>query len=475
MLHFFKLMTAHVTQWYCYNNIRAVLILILVSTLGFKDSEAFTAYATMIALGDINSMAGAYYGDRVVGHHFAWLFGATFLLISYFIGSIYFTSLSHNGIYLLNMISCGIGIARCNGSSLVYTSINKEFPENQRHSYNSLLYLMLILASFIAYSTSGIITQKFGPNSCFFVSFAFVCFSILLFIHTEFDKIKQYFSELGFLATIKNFLKILLCLILITVFGILSFNFYQIVNITLWLCFLSSILFMIYLVKSKKSVYSSEEKRNIKMFIYYIFWFVIYFIFERQFGMIMPLILSRNFDNNILGFQNIPPTTIMSIFQLSIIFFSIILFKYKTHDKLSNRKCLFIGFLSSLLAYAILYTGSVFHSNYNIPLLSIVTSIILFSISDLFILNRIFSICRVAPKKIHALTTAVMMVAAACSFYGARWIARFVEIDKTKLFDKEFTLLTYKNGFFINLSLLVVIMIALSIISVFFYDKLKKN
>ena len=105
MRHFFQLMIAHVTQWYCYNNIRAILTLILVSTLGFTDSQAFTIYATMIALGDINSLAGAYYGDKITGHHFAWLFGSIILLISYFIGSIYFTSLGHQGIYLLNIIN----------------------------------------------------------------------------------------------------------------------------------------------------------------------------------------------------------------------------------------------------------------------------------------------------------------------------------------------------------------------------------
>jgi dipeptide/tripeptide permease len=455
-------MTAHVTQWYCYNNIRAVLTLILVSTLGFADSEAFAIYATMIALGDINGMIGAYYGDKVVGHHFVWLFGVVTLMCSYFVGSIYFASLGHEGVYLLNMIACGIGISRCNGASLVYSAINREFPQNQRHSYNSLLYLMLITASFLAYSASGFINAKFGANGCFFTSFVLATFSVLLFTYTEFEEIKKYFSSHRIRSLFRNFFLMAGGLLGIVIFGLLSFKYYEIVSATLWLCFLSAIFYMIYLIKSKNSNYSHEEKQNIKMFIFYIFWFIIYFVFERQFGMIMPLILSRNFDNNFFGL-NLPVTNVMSIFQICIIIFSIFLFKYKTHDKLSNKQCLFLGFSSCFLGYLILYIGSIFHINHNISFLAIFLSIILLAFSDLFILNRIFSICRVAPKKIHALTTAVMMVAAACSFHGAKLIANFVVIDKEKIADKAFTLMTYRHGFLINLSILFFVVLMLII------------
>ncbi len=457
MKHFFRLMTAHVANWYCYNNIRAVLVLILVSFLNFSDGEAFTAYATMIALGDINSMVGAYYGDKIVGHHFAWMFGSVVLLIAYLGSSLFFTSLNHNAIYLLNIISCGIGIARCNGSSLVYQAINKEAPENQKHSYNSILYLMLFVASFAAYGVSGFINEKFGPQGCFFVSFLLSFCAIVLFFITEFHILKKYFSSSFFL----NFAKLLAGSLGIIAFGALSFKYYQVVNYGLWLCFALSILFLIYLIV--KSDYSSDEKSSIKMFVYYIFWFLIYFVFERQFGMIMPLILSRNFDNNLFGFQNIPVTTIMSIFQFLVIVFSLIFFKFKTHDKLSNKQCLFFGFASSLTAFILLYCGSVFHINYNISFGFVFFAIAMFAFSDLFVLNRIFSICRVAPKKIHALTTAIMMVAAACSFHGARWIAKFMEIDKSRLADRAFTLSVYQNGFLINIGLLSVAFIALII------------
>ena len=473
MRHFLQLMTSHVTQWYCYNNIRAILMLILVSTLGFSDGESFTIYATMIALGDINSMAGGYFGDKVVGHHFAWLFGSLILLCSYFAGSIYFTHLGHQGIYLLNMLSCGIGISRCNGSSLVYSSINKEFPEEQRHSYNSLLYLMLISASFIAYGLSGFINKKFGANGCFFVSFIFVLFSISLFIYTEFDEIKKHFSSHKIGSSIKNLFKMIGCLCGIAIFGILSFQYYEIVNSTLWICFCGAIGYMIYLIQSKKTDYSHDEKHNIKMFIFYIFWFILYFVFERQFGMIMPLILSRNFDNHFFGFE-IPVTNVMSIFQLLIVIFSIILFKYKTHDKLNNKQCLFLGFSSCFLGYSILYLGSIFHTNHNIPFFAVFLSIIFLAFADLFILNRIFSICRVAPKKIHALTTSTMMVSAACSFHGARFIATFVEIKKNMIENKAFTLSIYQNGFLLNSSILFVVIIAL-IIGHFIFSKYEQT
>ena len=458
MKHLFKLMTAHVTQWYCYNNIRSVLVLMLVSALSFSDGEAFTAYATMIALGDINSMMGAYYGDKIVGHHFAWLFGAFVLLFGYLITSFLFVKLNHNIVYLLNIISCGIGIARCNGSSLVYTSINREAPENQKHSYNSILYLMLFVASFLAYSTSGFINAKFGASGCFFVSFLLSGFSFSLFFVNEFSSIKKYFASSSLFA--KNLLKIFSGFVGILVFGIVSFQYYAIVNYTLWICFLSSIAFLIYLV-TKSASYSAEDKKSIKMFIYYIFWFLIYFVFERQFGMVMPLVLSRNFDNNLFGFQNIPVTTIMSIFQFLIIILSLIFFKFKTHDKLSNKQCLLFGFSASLFAFITLYFGSILHTNHNISFPFIFGAILMFALSDLFVLNRIFSICRVAPRKIHALTTAVMMVAAACSFHGARWVAKFVEIDKSQLTDKIFTLSVYKHGFLINIELLSVAFLVL--------------
>ena len=41
-MHLFKLIIAHAMQWLAYNNIRASLVLILVSTMGFSDLNAFT-------------------------------------------------------------------------------------------------------------------------------------------------------------------------------------------------------------------------------------------------------------------------------------------------------------------------------------------------------------------------------------------------------------------------------------------------
>jgi hypothetical protein len=178
-------------------------------------------------------------------------------------------------------------------------------------------------------------------------------------------------------------------------------------------------------------------------------WFITYYIFERQFGMVMPLFITRHFDNNFFGMK-IPVTNIMSIFQITIIVTSVLFFKIKIHDKIKNGQCLLLGFSTSLIGFLILYLGCIFNENYQLSILTTVTPIILFSLSDVFILNRIFSICRVAPKQIHAITTSIMMIGAACGFHGARIIAGIMAVDKNQIANKAYSMEIYKHGFLIN-------------------------
>ena len=453
-MHLFKLIISHALQWLAYNNIRASLVLILVSTMGFSDLNAFTAYSTMIVLGDINSMAGAYFGDKITGHHFTWLFGGILTLLIYIFAG---TNLIQNKteiITILNLIACGIGISRCNGSSLVYSTINKKIQKDKQNSYISILYTILITASFIAYSFSGIINQKFGVNGCFIFSGIIVAFSIALFIYSEIDNIILTKKP------VKKFFQLTLCTIGIIILGFITFKFYQIINSLLWITFLTSIAIIFYKSHKKQSTFSSDEKQNVITFIYYMAWFTTYYIFERQFGMVMPLFLTRHFDNNFFGIT-IPITNIMSVFQITIIITSVLFFRIKIHDKIKNGQCLLIGFSSSLTGFLILYIGCIFHENYQLSIFATIIPIILFSLSDIFILNRIFSICRVAPKQIHAITTAIMMIGAACGFHGARIIAGMMAIDKKQIGDKVLSLGIYKHGFLLNSILISGILVVL--------------
>lgn len=449
MFNLFKLITAHSLQWCAYNNIRASLVLILVSTFGMSDTNAFLIYSTTIALGDINSLVGGYFGDKVFKYHLTWLFGAAVTTLVYLVSGNIKVS-NQTIIIVLNFIACSIGISRCNGNSMIYTKINSDIPFEKRNSVSSLLHLFLIIASLIAYSISGFINQKFGSNILFFTSGIISLISLLIFIQSEWRQIVKDFTEIE----MKKIIKVIFGTLLILGIGFLSFHYSQIVNTTLWISFIFGLSFLFFHSINKKYNYSVEEKSRTLIFIYYMLWFIIYFIFERQFGMIMPLFLSRHFDSNFFGFE-IPITNIMSIFQINIIICSLIFYKMKVHDRISNGFCLLIGFLSSFMGYLILYIGSCFFiKNFNVSFLCIFFSIILFSISDLFVLNRIFAICRTAPKKIHAMTTSVMLIGAACAFHGAKIIANYMAIDKKILFEKDLSIEIYKHGFLLNSGLL---------------------
>ena len=453
-MHLFKLTISHAMQWLAYNNIRASLVLLLVSTMGFSDLNAFTAYSTMIVLGDVNSMAGGYFGDKITGHHFTWLFGGILTMLIYISAGMNVMQDKTEIITILNLIGCGIGISRCNGSSLVYSAINKEIQIDKRNSYISILYTILISASFVAYSLSGVINQKFGMNGCFIFSGMIVATSIGLFIYSEINNI------ISIEKPIKKFFQLILCTLGIFLLGVITFKFYQIINLLLWVTFLTSIAIIFYKSHKKQTTFSSHEKKNVITFIYYMTWFTTYYIFERQFGMVMPLFLTRHFANNFFGIA-IPVTNIMSIFQITIIATSVLFFKIKIHDNIKNGQCLLIGFSTSLIGFLILYIGCIFHQNYQLSIFTTVVPIILFSLSDTFVLNRIFSICRVAPKQIHAITTAIMMIGAACGFHGARIIAGMMAIDKKQIGDKALSLEVYKHGFLLNSILISGILIIL--------------
>ena len=451
-----KLVISHSLQWCAYNNIRASLVIVLVSVFEFSDAKAFTIYSTMIALGDINGLAGAFYGDKITGHYLTWLFGAAAIAGIFLYSSTNMVINQQSIIIILNLIACTIGISRCNGTSLVYSKINNDISKERRNSINSLLYMVLIIASFIAYSISGIITQKYGLNMLLFSSGIITSASILIFIQSEYKKILEALLKTPNL--IRKILTLILGSLGIISFGFISFYYTSIVNITLWIVLCISLLFILNHSHKSTNNYSFEEKTQVKTFIYYLIWLILYGIFERQFGMIMPLFLSRHFDNNFFGIY-VPITNIMSIFQINTIIFSLIFYKIKIHDKISNGLCLIVGFSASLIGFLILYSGCLFQNNYIVPRLAAILPIILFSIADLFVLNRIFSICRTAPRRIHAITSGIMMLGVACSFHGAKIIARIMAVNTELISDKSLSILVYQRGFLINGILLLVLFI----------------
>jgi dipeptide/tripeptide permease len=456
-MHFFKLAIAHASQWLGYMHVRSILVLILVATMGFSDLQAFTAYSVMVALGDLIGLAGAYYGDKITGHHFTWLVGSGIIALGYMMPSVFGLAGKNEIIVALNLIACGIGISRCNGSSMVYSAINKEIPKEKQNSYLSIVYTIFGVASFIAYSMSGLINQKFGAAACFMVSGVIGIFSFLTFIYSEYAEIAQ----------IKNLItkafKLSICVVIALFAGMAMFEFYRIMNVLLWGTMLVTMSVILYQSHKSDSTYSDEERVNVVVFTFYMAWFIIYFTFERQFGMIVPLFIARHFDGMIFGVK-IPVTNVMSWAFFVMMACSVIFFKSRIHDRLKNSHCLFLGFGMMLGGFAVFYLGSFFHKDYYLSLPLVLLSITLFALSDIFMMNRIFAICRVAPKRIHAITTAIMMLGCACAFHGARTIASFMAISKEQVHDRAYSFGVYQQGFLINLIGLSVAIAALIII-----------
>ena len=438
-----RLLFVKLLELYSFYGLRSVLVLIFVSNFGLADREAITLYTTFVVGGDVISLFGAYFGDKLLTSRLSWLTGVIFSSFGYFYSYLHFdyvgasTGLVFSGI--------GLGLARANSNVMVNNYIQEEIDPEHRHNHNGIFHVATIIALMLGFVINGLLLNFAEPKLIFLASsvasvISFVAFIILEKSNIIDDLRKSFLGELGKL----KILKIAQFIVILLVIFALSKLFYVFKE---W----SQAIILVALVGSASLLYklshkyASREQQSIWSLLVYVPFYLIYLSFEKQLDMGFALFLDRNVDRHIFGFE-LPVPNVNSVFSITILAFTLFFFRRSIYSYFQHGDILLLGFVSSLLYFSFNYLGCYLTHTYSVAIIFPALSLVALAIADIFIVPRMYSLCRTVPENIRSTASSLMMISHGCGFYVAGLWSKFWEVDKNSL-AKGDTLEVYSSGF----------------------------
>ena len=456
--HYQKILLVKLLELYSFYSLRSVLVIIFVLSLGFADKDAFLIYTTFVIGGDIVSIIGGYFGDKLLTRRISWIIGSIFSIFGYLYAYKHFTA---DAISIGLIVSgIGLGLCRCNSNVIINDYIQREIQKDERHNHNGIFHVTTILALFLGFVINGFVL-KYGDPSIVFISSAIAfSLSLMIFLFIEFQSIKNDFI-LTFHKNSKKIFQTIGALIGAIIFC-KSLYLYQNYITMLILVFL--IISTIFLWITTKN-YPSRDRQSVLSLLLYIPFYLIYLSFEKQLDLGFSLFLLRNVDKAIFGYQ-IPSQIITSSFSIAILLVTYFFYKKSVYSYLKHHSVLVYGLLCSLFYFLINYIGCIIYPDSGINMAFPILSLFFLGLADVLIVPRMYSLCRNAPENIKSISASLMMLSHGSGFYIAGQLAKFIAIDKNKL-DLVHDMLVYKNGFFYLIIINLLVLIGVFVVTKF--------
>lgn len=481
-----KLLIAKFFELYSFYSLRSVLVLVFVISLNLNDSDAFQNYTTFVVCGDLVSIIGAYFGDRLLTRRISLVLGMIFSCFGYIYS--YF-NFNFFGICIgLIFAGLGMGLSRVNSNVIINDYIQEEINENQRHNHNGAFHITTIIALLLGFIINGIIVQSFDHKLIFLASGISMLLSMAVFLFFEFKNLHSEIiltflkhpindhnkkNNIGFFENFnwyKFFFSNFLIVFSLIISGILYFiiqnykDFFLAKNIKI-LIIIAVFCIVIFLLKKSKD-YFLKEKQAILSLILYIPYYLIYMAFEKQLDMNFALYLFRAVDRHIFNFE-IPPSNITSIFSLTILFISFFFVKKSIYSYFKHNTVLLLAFFTTILHFlfnviglriALYYSSSV---NIIFPILSLIS----LALADIFILPRMYSLCRMVPESIKSFSSSLMMLSHGSGFYLAGFLAQLAAIRNSETIQKQEVLNVYYESFTVFMIIGIILFISIFILN----------
>ena len=298
---------------FSYYGMRALLVLYLVNSLNYSESDALHIYAVYTGLVYLTPLVGGYLADRFLGTQKSIFIGGLTMMIGHFLMAF------PNYLYLaIGMLIIGNGYFKPNISSL----LGRLYKSNdlRRDSGFSIFYVGINLGAFLAPLIVGYVGETINWHYGFAIAGFGMLAGLIQFYFGQIEIIKEDTSlqskklklaDWG-LITIISIINIPLILLILEVNQVINNYFFEI---------LLAIIVMIfsYLVSRKKQILL--VKKDLKKIIYIgvLSIFVIFFwVGFEQAGGSLTLFANNSVDRNFLGFL-IPASFFQSINPLIII------------------------------------------------------------------------------------------------------------------------------------------------------------
>jgi hypothetical protein len=199
--------------------------------------------------------------------------------------------------------------------------------------------------------------------------------------------------------------------------------------------------------------------------------------FEKQLDMNFSLFLFRAVDRKIFGFE-FPPANISAIFSATILVISFFFLKKSIYSYFKHSTILLFGFGATILHFFLnssgCYLGILLGAK--VYLIFPVISLTFLALADIFIVPRMYSLCRTTPESIKSFSSSLMMLCHGSGFYIAGFLAQFAAIKNDLPGGQEKDLLSFNseilNVYFSSFGIFMILNIGL-FISIFLLSRFK--
>ena len=298
---------------FSYYGMRALLVLYLVNSLNYSESEALHIYAVYTGLVYLTPLIGGYLADQFLGTQKSIFIGGLTMMIGHFLMAF------PDYLYLaIGMLIIGNGYFKPNISSL----LGKLYKSNdvRRDSGFSIFYVGINVGAFLAPLIVGYVGETINWHYGFAIAGFGMLAGLIQFYYGQNKIIKEDTTQQSRklksadwgLITIISLINIPLILLILEVNEVINNYFFEIL-----LALVTFISF--HLLTRKKQLLSAKEDLKKIVYIGVLSIFVIFFwVGFEQAGGSLTLFANNSVDRNFLGFI-IPASFFQSINPLIII------------------------------------------------------------------------------------------------------------------------------------------------------------
>ena len=298
---------------FSYYGMRALLVLYLVNSLNYSESEALHIYAVYTGLVYLTPLIGGYLADRFLGTQKSIFIGGLTMMIGHFLMAF------PDYLYLaIGMLIIGNGYFKPNISSLLGRLY--KLNDLRRDSGFSIFYVGINLGAFLAPLIVGYVGETINWHYGFAIAGFGMLAGLIQFYYGQNKIIKEDTTQQSRklksadwgLITIISLINIPLILLILEVNEVINNYFFEI--------FLALVTFIsFYLLTRKKQLLPAKEDLKKIVYIGVLSIFVIFFwVGFEQAGGSLTLFANNSVDRNFLGFI-IPASFFQSINPLIII------------------------------------------------------------------------------------------------------------------------------------------------------------
>jgi POT family proton-dependent oligopeptide transporter len=452
---------AELWERFSYYGMRALLVLYLITQLGFEDSEAYTLYAFFASIGYLGCFGFGYLSDRWFGPKYLVLLGGSTMMVGHLLMA--FSFLQQELFFLgLSLIAVGTSAFKGNLTNILglcYKDLGLSHKQDEAYIF---FYSMLNLGGLLA----GIICGTIGMKYSWHLGFGIAAFGMALGLITFIYLNKTLLGKIANKTVNKKskgylILGVTLYSFIIAIGMIKSSQALEVVQY-LGLFFIAYYLYIVY--QSPK-----EEQQNLLILLLLLVFFVIFYALEMQTGALIILFASRNVDLTV-GSYEIAAATVDSINPLIVMisgFITYFLLSKRVKTKDTFVQSFAFGLFTIPLSFSILYLGTLLQENNKMSLIYLVLGMSVMALGEIFIGPIIQSKgSDLAPPGKRGLVFGIMMFAASYANVVGNFAAKYMAVEKFDgKMDLAKSLLVYQDGFLMVIKITFIATLAFIVLS----------